>query len=69
MFRTIIKLIRYKGIANIIELEEFIENNGLDYGIDENLYFASIQNKASLLRLYFDGVYHRRMKSQNVDED
>lgn len=63
-FRTIIKLIRQNGIANIIELEEFIEDKGLDYGIDENLYFTSIQNKASLLRLYFDGVYQGRFKGR-----
>ncbi len=59
VFRTIIKLVRHHGIANIIELDEFIEQNGLDYGIDENLYFTSIQNKASLLRLYFDGNFQK----------
>ena len=66
VFRTIIKLVRYHGIANIIELDEFIEQNGLDYGIDENLYFTSIQNKASLLRLYFDGNFQRhRFKNED----
>ena len=59
VFRTIIKLVRHHGFANIIELDEFIEQNGLDYGIDENLYFTSIQNKASLLRLYFDGNFQK----------
>lgn len=66
VFRTIIKLVRHHGIANIIELDEFIEQNGLDYGIDENLYFTSIQNKASLLRLYFDGNYQRH-RHKNED--
>jgi len=66
VFRTIIKLVRHHGIANIIELDEFIEQNGLDYGIDENLYFTSIQNKASLLRLYFDGNFQKnRYKSED----
>ena len=66
VFRTIIKLVRHHGIANIIELDEFIEQNGLDYGINENLYFTSIQNKASLLRLYFDGNYQRH-RHKNED--
>ena len=59
VFRTIIKLVKYNRISNIVELDDFIEQNGLDYGIDENLYFTSIQNKASLLRLYFDGNYQK----------
>lgn len=59
VFRTIIKLVKYNKISNIVELDDFIEEHGLDYGIDENLYFTSIQNKASLLRLYFDGNYHK----------
>ena len=59
VFRTIIKLVKHNRISNIVELDDFIEENGLDYGIDENLYFTSIQNKASLLRLYFDGNYQK----------
>ncbi len=37
---------------------DFIEEHGLET-ILMKIYTTSIQNKASLLRLYFDGNYHK----------
>lgn len=71
--RILINLIRHHGIPNVIDLQEFIEENGMDYGIDENLFFAAIENKTSILKLYFDAAYQKYVrpveKNLNKDED
>lgn len=71
--RILINLIRRHGIPNVIDLQDFIEANGMDYGIDENLFFAAIENKTSILKLYFDAAYQKYVrpveKNLNKDED
>ena len=71
--RILINLIRHHGIPNVIDLQEFIEENGMDYGIDENLFFAAIENKTSILKLYFDAAYQKYVrpveKNLNKDEE
>lgn len=71
--RILINLIRHHGIPNVIDLQEFIEVNGMDYGIDENLFFAAIENKTSILKLYFDAAYQKYVrpveKNLNKEED
>lgn len=71
--RILINLIRHHGIPNVIDLQEFIEENGMDYGIDENLFFAAIENKTSILKLYFDAAYQKYVrpveKNLNKEED
>lgn len=71
--RILINLIRHHGIPNVIDLQDFIEANGMDYGIDENLFFAAIENKTSILKLYFDAAYQKYVrpveKNLNKDED
>ncbi|MFV3585959.1 hypothetical protein ACNJFG_21115, partial [Mycobacterium tuberculosis] len=61
------------GIPNVIDLQDFIEANGMDYGIDENLFFAAIENKTSILKLYFDAAYQKYVrpveKNLNKEED
>lgn len=60
--RILINLIRRHGIPNVIDLQDFIEANGMDYGIDENLFFAAIENKTSILKLYFDAAYQKYVR-------
>lgn len=71
--RILINLIRRHGIPNVIDLQDFIEENGMDYGIDENLFFAAIENKTSILKLYFDAAYQKYVrpleKNLNKEED
>lgn len=71
--RILINLIRRHGIPNVIDLQDFIEANGMDYGIDENLFFAAIENKTSILKLYFDAAYQKYVrpveKNLNKEED
>lgn len=71
--RILINLIRHHGIPNVIDLQDFIEVNGMDYGIDENLFFAAIENKTSILKLYFDAAYQKYVrpveKNLNKEED
>lgn len=71
--RILINLIRHRGIPNVIDLQDFIEANGMDYGIDENLFFAAIENKTSILKLYFDAAYQKYVrpleKNLNKEED
>lgn len=71
--RILINLIRRHGIPNVIDLQDFIEANGMDYGIDENLFFAAIENKTSILKLYFDAAYQKYVrpleKNLNREED
>jgi plasmid replication protein len=71
--RILINLIRHHGIPNVIDLQDFIEANGMDYGIDENLFFAAIENKTSILKLYFDAAYQKYVrpveKNLNKEED
>lgn len=71
--RILIKLIKHHRIPNVIELQDFIEANGMDYGIDENLFFAAIENKTSILKLYFDAAYQKYVrpleKNLNKEED
>lgn len=56
---TLLELICHYSIPNIIDLHEFIEEQGSTYGIDKNLFLATIENKSGILRLYFDGAYQR----------
>lgn len=71
--RILINLIRRYGIPNVIDLQDFIEANGMDYGIDENLFFAAIENKTSILKLCFDAAYQKYVrpleKNLNKEED
>ena len=71
--RILINLIRRHGIPNVIDLQDFIEANGMDYGIDEYLFFAAIENKTSILKLYFDAAYQKYVrpleKNLNKEED
>ncbi|HEU3383198.1 replication protein [Streptococcus pneumoniae] len=62
--KTILQLIRAYTIPNILDLHDFIEEHGESYGIDMNLYLTTVENKSSILRLYFDGAYQRMKRGQ-----
>lgn len=61
---TLLLIIKENSIPNVLDLHDFIEKEGQNYGIDMNLYFSTIESKSSILRLYFDGAY-QRMKRQS----
>ena len=67
--KTILQLIRAYTIPNILDLHDFIEEHGESYGIDMNLYLTTIENKSSILRLYFDGAYQRMKRGQKGKEE
>lgn len=63
--KTLLQIIRAYSIPNILDLHDFIEENGMDYGIDMNLFLSTIESKSSILRLYFDGAYQRSRRGEN----
>lgn len=68
VLKTLLQIIRAYGIPNILDLHDFIEDNGEAYGIDFNLFLSTIENKSSLLRLYFDGAYQRTQREIAKDK-
>ena len=62
----VLALVRKFKIENIIDLSEFIEQYGDDYGLPGmNQINDVISSKTGLLRLYFDGNYQRRKRQQS----
>ena len=68
VLKTLLEIIRAYGIPNILDLHDFVEENGEAYGIDLNLFLSTIENKSSLLRLYFDGAYQRTQREIAKDK-
>ncbi len=68
VLKTLLQIIRAYGIPNILDLHDFVEENGEAYGIDLNLFLSTIENKSSLLRLYFDGAYQRSQREIAKDK-
>ena len=64
VLKTLLQIIRAYSIPNILDLHEFIEENGASYGIDMNLFLTTIESKSSILRLYFDGAYQRSKRGE-----
>lgn len=62
--KSLLQIIRAYSIPNILDLHDFIEENGEDYGIDMNLFLSTIESKSSILRLYFDGAYQRSKRGE-----
>ena len=66
LVNLILALIRKFKIENIIDLSEFVEMYGDDYGLPNMSRINDvISSKTGLLRLYFDGNYQRRKRQQN----
>jgi hypothetical protein len=66
VLKKLLKIIRFYSIPNILDLHDFIEENGESCGIDMNLFLATIENKSSILRLYFDGAYQRSKRGEGA---
>jgi hypothetical protein len=62
--KSLLQIIRAYSIPNILDLHDFVEENGMDYGIDMNLFLSTIESKSSILRLYFDGAYQRSKRGE-----
>lgn len=65
----ILNLIRKFKIENIVDLSEFVEVNGEDYGLPTmNQINDVLSAKTGLLRLYFDGNYQRRKRNEEAEQ-
>lgn len=64
ILKSLLQIIRAYSIPNILDLHDFVEENGMDYGIDMNLFLSTIESKSSILRLYFDGAYQRSKRGE-----
>lgn len=64
VLKSLLQIIRAYSIPNVLDLHDFIEENGEDYGIDMNLFLSTIESKSSILRLYFDGAYQRSKRGE-----
>lgn len=67
ILKILLQIIRAYSIPNILDLHDFIEENGSNYGIDMNLFLNTIESKSSILRLYFDGAYQRGQRGKKSD--
>lgn len=68
VLKTLLQIIRAYSIPNVLDLHDFIDENGASYGIDMNLFLTTIESKSSILRLYFDGAYQRSRRGEKRDE-
>lgn len=64
VLKDLLMIIRAYSIPNILDLHDFIDEHGSDYGIDMNLFLSTIETKSSILRLYFDGAYQRSKRGE-----
>lgn len=67
ILKILLQIIRAYSIPNILDLHDFIEENGASYGIDMNLFLTTIESKSSILRLYFDGAYQRSKRGEKSE--
>lgn len=67
--KVLLQIIRAYSIPNVLDLHDFIEENGASYGIDMNLFLTTIESKSSILRLYFDGAYQRGKQQKMFNEE
>lgn len=69
ILKILLQIIRAYSIPNVLDLHDFIEENGASYGIDMNLFLTTIESKSSILRLYFDGAYQRGKREVCKDKE
>lgn len=68
LFNLLLGLIHKFKIENIIDLTNFVELNGEDYGLPcMNQINDVIAGKTGLLKLYFDGNYQIRKRNEESD--
>ena len=66
---TVLNLVKSNGIQNMIDLEFFIDENGLEFGITNSILRDVVDGKAGILRLYFDGNYQRNKRKKEQDKE
>lgn len=69
VLKILLELIRVYSIPNILDLYDFIDEQGESYGIDINLFLTTIENNSNILRLYFDGAYQRSKRGKVVEQE
>ena len=67
--KILLEIIRVHGISNVLDLHDFIANNGSEYGIDIALFLTTIESKSGILRLYLDGAYQRNKRNETYKGD
>ena len=67
LFNAITKVIIQYKMENIFDLSDYILTKGGEIGVSSlDMMNEIIAPKTGLLRLYFDGAYQRRMKTQDA---
>lgn len=64
----ICNIIANNNLSNILELKDFVENRGSEYGLPSmNLVHKIIRSHTGLIRLYFDGVYQNNKFNKTIN--
>lgn len=70
LFNALTKVIIQNKLENIFDLSDYVLNKGEEIGIPTlDVMNDVIASKTGLLRLYFDGAYQRRKRSQSPKYD
>lgn len=70
MMDVVLKIVRENQLENIIDLNDFIDAHGKEYGFNDMSGVNSvIASRTGLLRMYFDGNYQRRKSGYQVLND
>lgn len=68
MLNEVCELIASKGLANILELNRYVNEHGIEHGLPSMKVINSVlRSHTGLVRLYFDGVYQERKYGRKVD--
>lgn len=62
MFNVVVSVIRAYMLENILDLYDFVEENGETYGLTIKLVNEVIAGKTGFMKLLFDGAYQRKKR-------
>ena len=62
MFNVVVSIIRAYMLENILDLYDFVEENGETYGLTIKLVNEVIAGKTGFMKLLFDGAYQRKKR-------
>lgn len=60
VLEEVIKIIRANMIANIIDLDDYLDKHAKEHGLDLQAVATVKQENHGFLRLYFDGAYQKK---------
>lgn len=66
---TLIDIIKENSLANVLDLEFFVDERGSEYNITTAELRKVIDGKSGLLRLYFDAAYQRTKRAETKLKD